>query len=154
MCYITYGVGVGGLASPLGGAMNLVTINYIEKLTGYEVYYINWLIKFLPIMLILIVSNIIFMVRDIANGQKFAKSKEYFVKANNELPKMSFSEKVSLLLFCIATLSSFTRQFYQELAPGLKPAYIFMACSIVSFTITDKNGNRLIRWKNVQGKIV
>ena len=33
---IAYATGVGGLASPLGGAMNLVTVDYLEQVTGQE----------------------------------------------------------------------------------------------------------------------
>ena len=49
---------------------------------------------------------------------------------------------------------SFTRQFYQELLPGLKPAYVFIICAICSFLITDKDGERLMVWKSVQTKII
>ena len=33
---IAYAAGLGGLASPLGGAMNLVTVDYLQQLTGQE----------------------------------------------------------------------------------------------------------------------
>lgn len=36
---IAYAAGVGGLASPLGGAMNLVTVDYLQQLTGKEYMY-------------------------------------------------------------------------------------------------------------------
>ena len=45
LLYIAYGTGVGGLASPLGGAMNLVTVDYLQQLTGQEYMYISWLIR-------------------------------------------------------------------------------------------------------------
>ena len=43
---------------------------------------------------------------------------------------------------------------YQDLFPGLKPAYVFMICAILSFIIVKHDGSRLMQWKNVQGKIV
>ena len=46
---IAYAAGVGGLATPLGGAMNLVVVDYIQQLTGEEYMYIEWVIKFLPL---------------------------------------------------------------------------------------------------------
>ena len=61
---IVYAVGVGGLASPLGGAMNLVVIDYIQKLTGTVYMYAEWVVKVLPIMILLIGSNILFMCRE------------------------------------------------------------------------------------------
>ena len=39
---IAYATGVGGLASPLGGAMNLVTVDYLEQVTGQEYMYISY----------------------------------------------------------------------------------------------------------------
>lgn len=46
---IAWGAGMGGLASPLGGAMNLVVIDYIQELTGTEYMYIDWVVKYAPI---------------------------------------------------------------------------------------------------------
>ena len=51
---IAYAAGLGGLASPLGGAMNLVTVDYIQQLTGEEYMYTSWVVRFLPIMLVLL----------------------------------------------------------------------------------------------------
>lgn len=44
---IAYATGVGGLASPLGGAMNLVTVDYLQQLTGQEFMYTSWVVRFL-----------------------------------------------------------------------------------------------------------
>ena len=59
---IAYAVGLGGLATPLGGAMNLVTVDYIQQFTGEEYMYVDWVIRFLPLMTILIVSNLLFLL--------------------------------------------------------------------------------------------
>lgn len=151
---IVYAAGLGGLASPLGGAMNLVTVDYLQQVTGEEYMYISWVIRFLPIMLVLLISNLIFMVRDIKKDESLGGSKEYFLNEYKKLPKMSFEEKMSLLLFVIATALAFTRQCYQNLLPGLKPAYVFIICAILSFLINRKNGERLLVWKSVQTKII
>lgn len=151
---IAYATGLGGLASPLGGAMNLVTVDYLQQLTGEEYMYVSWVVRFLPIMIILMVSNILFMLRDVKKGTTLGGTKEYFIEQYNALPKMTFEEKAALLLFVVATILSFTRQFYQVALPGLKPAYVFIICAIISFLITNKDGERLMLWKSVQKKIV
>lgn len=151
---VAYATGLGGLASPLGGAMNLVTVDYIQQLTGDEYMYTSWVIRFLPIVIVLLIINIIFMLRDVKSIDTLGGSKEYLIEQYNNLPKMSFEEKISLSLFIIATVLSFTRQFYEDLLPGLKPAYVFIICAIISFLITNKDGERLMIWKNVQTKIV
>lgn len=151
---IAYGVGVGGLASPLGGAMNLVVVDYIQQVTGKEYMYADWVIKFLPIMAILIISNLLFMIRNVKKTEELGGSREYFANEMKKMSKMSFEEACSLLLFVAATVLSFTRQLYQSLLPGLKPAYVFIICAIISFLITDKDGKRLMVWKSVQSKII
>ncbi len=151
---VAYATGIGGLASPLGGAMNLVTVDYLQQLTGQEYMYVNWVVRFLPIMLILGLSNIAFMLRDVKKGTKLWKTKEYFAEQYRQLPPMSFEEKAALALFAFATILSFTRQLYQHLLPGLKPAYVFIICAIISFLIVNADGERLMLWKSVQKKIV
>lgn len=151
---VAYAAGVGGLATPLGGAMNLVTVDYLQQLTGEEYMYTSWIIRFLPIMIVLVVSNILFMIRDIKKEDSLGASKEYFMQQYAALPKMSFEEIASLILFLIATVLSFTRQLYQDFLPGLKPAYTFIVCAIISFFIMNTNGERLMLWKSVQKKIL
>lgn len=151
---IAYAAGVGGLASPLGGAMNLVVVDYIQQLTGKEYMYTDWVIKFLPVMMILLVSNIIFMIRNIRKDEDLGGSKEYFANELKNMPKMSIEEKASFALFVIATALSFMRQLYQDILPGLKPAYVFIICAIVAFLIVGQDGNRLLVWKSVQQKII
>lgn len=154
LLYIAYGVGVGGLFSPLGGAMNLVTVDYLQQVTGEEFMYFAWVIRFLPIMLVLLVSNIIFMLRDVKKTDCLAGSKEYFVSEYKKMGKMTREETSSLILFLTATVLAFTRSVYQELLPGLKPAYVFLVCAIIAFLITDKDKKLVMKWPDVQGKLV
>lgn len=151
---VAYAAGVGGLATPLGGAMNLITVDYIEKLTGEEYMYVSWLVRFLPIMVVLVVSNILFLVFKVKKGDSIGISREYFKEQYKLLPKMTKQEIFSFVLFLFATLMAFTRQLYQNALPGLKPAYVFIICAMVSFLITCKDGTRLMVWKSVQTKIV
>ncbi len=151
---IAYATGIGGLASPLGGAMNLVTVDYIQQLTGEEYMYISWVIRFAPIMLVLVISNLLFMLRDVKKADSIGNVEEFFNSEYGEKKPMSFEEKMSLILFLIATVLAFTRQLYQDVLPGLKPAYAFIVCAILSFLITDREGNRLMMWKSVQSKII
>ena len=67
---------------------------------------------------------------------------------------MKREEVISLVLFVTATLLSFTRNLYQNLLPGLKPAYSFAICALLAFMFTRKNGARLIEWKYAQNKVV
>ena len=151
---IAYAAGLGGIATPLGGAMNLVTVDYIQQLTGEEYIYMHWVIRFLPIVIVLVIVNILFMLRDVKKEESLGGSKDYFVQQYRQMAPMSFEEKCSLAMFVIATVLAFTRQLYQDMLPGLKPAYAFIICAIISFLIVNKNGERLMVWKSVQTKII
>ena len=154
LLYIAYGVGVGGMFSPLGGAMNLVTVDYLQQVTGEEFMYYVWVIRFLPIAIVLLISNIIFMLRDVKKADALPGSRVYFKQEYSSLPKMTKEEILSLVLFATATILSFSRSLYQHILPGLKPAYVFIVCGILSFLITNKEHERVMKWKEVQGKIV
>lgn len=152
---IAYAVGLGGLATPLGGAMNLVTIDYIQQVTGEEYMYVDWIVRFLPIMAILIVSNLLFLLRGVKKTDSLGGSREYFEKEYKKMHAMSREEWASLILFLVAMVLSFTRQFYKDILPGLKPAYSFLVCAVICFMVTKKDdGKRLMVWKNVQGKVI
>ncbi len=150
---IAWGTGLGGLASPLGGAMNLVIVEHIEQYTGTEFMYVEWVIKFLPIMVILIISNLLFIFAIKPKGEKLEGSKIYFLAKFQALGKTGKSEWICLLLFLLAATLSFTRSFYAELFPGLKPAYLFIICGIISFFIKKPSGENLMVWHVVGKKI-
>ncbi len=151
---IAYAVGVGGLASPLGGAMNLVTVDYIQKLTGEEYMYINWVVKFLPVMLVLIVSNLVYMLSRTGKGDRLGGARDFFEQEYSKMPRITKEEWASLLLFLVAMILSFTRQLYKDVLPGLKPAYTFIICALLCFFINKTSGKRLMIWKSVQGKVI
>lgn len=154
LLYIAYGVGVGGLISPLGGAMNLVTVDYLQQITGKEFMYVSWVIRFLPIMIVLFAVNIVFMIRDVKKKDMLKGSRDYFRNEYKNMPPMRREEKQALVLFLVATVLAFTRPLYQNFLPGVKPAYIFISCAVLSFLITNKDKETVMKWKNVQGKIV
>lgn len=151
---IAYATGVGGLATPLGGAMNLIAVNYFEQLTGEEYMYSSWVAHFFPIVIVLVVSNILFLLRDVPKDKTLKASAEYFAEQYKALPPMSRGEAVSLSLFLVAAGLSFSRQLYQAWLPGLKPAYAFVICAIISFICPGSGGRRLLEWKAAQPKIL
>ncbi len=150
---IAWGSGLGGLASPLGGAMNLVIIDYIETHMNSEFLYIDWVVKFLPIMVVLIISNLIFLQIIKPKKVKINGTKEYFSQELKKLGKLKKEEGIIFALFIIATTLSFSRSFYADLLPNLKPAYIFIICGLTTFLVNNENKTRLIKWSDAQKKI-
>lgn len=151
---IAYGAGVGGLVSPLGGAMNLVAVGYLQQVSGQEFIYWHWVVRFLPIVIVLVASNIIYLVVCCKKDENLGQSRQYFIEQYKSMGKMRTDEKWALGLFITATVLAFTRQLYQAYLPGLKPAYVFIGCAIIAFIVTEKNGGRLITWKSAERKVI
>jgi sodium-dependent dicarboxylate transporter 2/3/5 len=81
-------------------------------------------------------------------------SKEYFRDQYKSMPRITREEVLSLVLFLTATVLSFARELYKGWLPGLKPAYVFVICAVLSFFITKKDGTRLMQWKTTSKRIV
>ena len=151
---IAYGAGIGGLASPLGGAMNLVAVEYLQQVTGEEFMYAAWVVRFLPLVIILVGSNILYLVLACKKDDNLGGSKEYFINQYRSMPKMTKEEGWALGLFLTATVLSFSRQLYQDFLPGLKPAYVFIICAVLCFVVQKQDGTRLMTWKFAQMRVV
>ena len=151
---VAYAAGVGGLATPLGGAMNLVTVDYLQRVTGQEYMYVSWVIRFLPFMIVLVAGNILYLLRGVGKDEELGGSREYFRLRLKQLSPMARCEKQALALFAVATVMSFLRGLYSVALPGLRPAYVFVICALFSFLIEREDGSRLMVFKSVQKKIV
>ena len=76
---LVWGAGFGGFGSPLGGASNLVAISYLEKLTGQEFMYVDWIIRFLPLLFIILLFILAFLLRLPMPIAHLEGGKEYFL---------------------------------------------------------------------------
>ena len=77
---IGWGSGIGGLGSPIGSPANLVGISYLEQLTGTEFMYIGWISRFLPILIVIFIVNLLFLVSMISSFKNLHGTKEEFLK--------------------------------------------------------------------------
>lgn len=75
---IGWGSGIGGFGSPIGSSANLVAVSYIEKLTGHEFMYYDWVIRFLPLLAIVFLLNLIFLWLIPAPAKDLPRTRAYF----------------------------------------------------------------------------
>lgn len=75
---IGWGSGIGGFGSPIGSSANLVAVSYIEKLTGHEFMYYDWVIRFLPLLAIVFLLNLIFLWLIPAPAKDLPGTRAYF----------------------------------------------------------------------------
>ena len=153
LIYIAYAAGVGGLMTPLVGAMNLVAVDHLQRLTGKEYLYVEWVRVFLPVMAVLAVSHILFMIRHVPATELLGGSREYLEQEFAALAPLRREEKASGVLFLAAAVLSFARPLYQSILPGMKPACVFLVCAVVCFCVNGEEGRPVLEWEKVQHRI-
>lgn len=152
---VAWGTSAGGATTPLGGAPNLLTIEFIqETVTGQEFAFTTWFTRFLPLSLAVMIVTFIY-VRFAFKPEitEIKGAREYFVGEFRALGAMSKQEKWSFALFLIAALLAFTRPLYADIVPGFRPAYAFLTFAICCFLIRPA-GENLMTWEYAQGKMM
>ncbi len=152
---VAWGTSVGGAGTPLGGAPNLLTVQFLEtQLLDREFLFTTWVTRLLPLTALIALVSFIFMRFAFKPEMKQVEgTRTYFTQELSSLGKMSTPEKWGLFFFAAATLLAFTRQLYAGLLPGLTPAFAFLTFGILSFTIRHK-GEPLLRWDYAQQNMI
>ncbi len=155
LCAIAWGSQVGGAGTPLGGAMNITAIAFIEEYTGKEFMYVDWLVRMLPYTALATVAVLLVMLFRPMKTASLEGTKEYFEKCYAELGPMKKDEKISLFLFAAAMLGSFVRPLYADLLPGLVPAYLFLLLGFLNFIIVSAEKKKLLlTWDKAQKEVM
>ncbi|BDF05715.1 SLC13 family permease [[Clostridium] hylemonae] len=147
---IGWGVSLGGAGTPLGGAMNLVAISYLEELTGHEFMYIDWVIRIAPYLIIaslVLLGSMLLMPMKV---KKLDGTREYFNNSYRELGPMKRDEKICSILFLVAMLAAFTRPLYADILPALAPAYVYLTLGCLCFFIVAADKGFLLTWDTAQ----
>ena len=152
---VAWGTSAGGATTPLGGAPNLLTVEFIQQMvTGREFLFVTWVTRFLPLSLAVMIVTFIFV--RVAFKPEIAEvegTREYFVGELKALGPMSVQEKWGFFLFFIAALLAFGRPLYVDILPAFSPAYAFLTCGLLCFVIRPR-GENLMTWEYAQGKMM
>lgn len=154
---IVWGANNGGLMTPLGGAMNLVTVAYLEELTGAEFIYTDWVVQLAPFSVAITVITLCVLLFTKCDQKTLKGSKEYFREMHAAMPPIRRAEVLSLLAFVAATVLTFTRELYSGILPDLKPGYIFLFFGLLMFFVKDdREGRRepVITWDFVEKNLM
>ena len=141
---IVWGANNGGMFTPLGGAMNLITVSYIEELTGAEFLYTDWVRALWPFALAVTVLPLVYLLLLPCKKKTLEGSKTYFSDLCKSLPKLSRAGRISLIVFAAAALLAFTRQLYQRQFPALKPGFVFLIGGLIMFFLRDEEKKPII----------
>ena len=143
---IGWGSGIGGFGSPIGGSANLVAISYLENMLGHEFMYVDWIVRFVPILVIVFLLNLLFLWHLPIPVKELKGSKAYFKNVYASFGPMRRGEQIGLTVFVLATALAFLRPLFADSLPGMKPAYCFLLLGMLMFVLYDENGNVMLRW--------
>lgn len=152
---VAWGTSVGGSGTPVGGAPNLLTVQFLEtELIDHEFLFTTWVMRVLPITILIAGLSFIFMrFTSRPEMDHVEGTRTYFVQELGRLGTMSIPEIWGLTFFVVATLLAFTRQLYASVLPGLTPAFAFLTFGILSFAIRHR-GEPLLRWDYAQSHMI
>ena len=136
-----------GCGSPIGSSANLVAVSYLEKLTGHEFMYFDWVIRFLPVLILIFLMNLLFLLFLPCPVKSLPGTKGYFRSMYKSFGPMKRGERTGLILFTAATLLSFLRPLFAPYLPAMKPAYVFLFLGMLMFFLKDEKGNPMLTWK-------
>lgn len=152
---VAWGTSAGGATTPLGGAPNLLTVEFIEQsITGTEFLFVTWVTRFLPLSLTVMLVTILYV--RVAFKPEIATvegTRDYFRGQLHGLGPLSAQEKWGFGLFFCASLLAFARPLYAELMPAFSPAYAFLCLALLAFVVRV-NGENLMTWEYAQGKMM
>lgn len=144
---IGWGSGIGGFGSPIGSSANLVAVSYIEELLGHEFMYVDWVVRFLPLLAAVTLVNLLFLLAMRSPVRELSGTRDYFRTLYESFGPMRRGEWVSFSLFAAATLLAFLRPLFADALPAMKPAYIFLALGLLLFFLHDEKDEPMLTWK-------
>jgi len=152
---VAWGTSVGGAGTPIGGAPNLLTVQFLEQeVIDHEFLFTTWVTRLLPLVVLVAAVALVFMRFAFRpETDRVDASREYLTGELHGLGAMSAQERWGLALFSAATLLAFSRQLYQDLLPGLTPALAFLTLAVAAFAIRRK-GEPLLEWDYAQTHMI
>ena len=141
---IGWGSGIGGFGSPIGSSANLVAVSYLEKLTGHEFMYFDWVIRFLPILILIFLMNLLSLLLLPCPMKSLPGTRDYFRSMYASFGPMKRGEIIGLVFFTAATVLAFLRPLFAPYLPAMKPAYVFLFLGLLMFFLKDEKGKPML----------
>ena len=152
---VAWGTSAGGATTPLGGAPNLLTVEFIQAMvTGQEFPFATWVVRFLQLSLaVMLVTFLYVCVAFKPEIGRLQGTRQFFIGELRSLGPMSVHEKWGFVLFFAAALLAFTRPLYAGRVPAFTPAYAFLSLAIVCFLLKPR-GENLMTWEYAQKRMM
>ena len=147
---ICWGVALGGVLTPLGGAQNIISLDIYEEFFRTEFMYLDWFIAILPYYIIACLFLLLCIYLIPSQIKRLDGSKEYFQRSYQELGPIKRDEKICAVLFLITIVVIFARPWLAKLLPSMTPAYCLLALGCLNFVLHSSDDQTpFITWQEV-----
>jgi sodium-dependent dicarboxylate transporter 2/3/5 len=152
MLAIAYSASIGGIATLIGTPPNLVLAGIVQETYGVEITFSKWFMFGLPISLILLVICWKYLTEFAFSFKQkdFPGGKAEINKQLKSLGKISYEEKMVLLIFIGTAFAWITRSFFlQKFIPNIDDTIIAVIAGIILFVLpaSKEKSRKLINWK-------
>lgn len=150
MLAIAYSSSIGGIATLIGTPPNLVLAGVLEEVYGIELTFTKWFVFGLPISMILLaicwwyLTRVAFTFKQ----KEFPGGKAEIKRLMKKLGKISYEEKVVLIVFVVTALAWICRSFLlQKILPDIDDPIIAIIAGVALFILPTKDKKeRLLKW--------
>ncbi|ADV48702.1 anion transporter [Cellulophaga algicola DSM 14237] len=152
MLAIAYSASIGGIATLIGTPTNLVLAGVVQTTFGVEITFYQWFIFGFPIALILLFLCWKYLTKFAFKFEQkeFPGGREEINTQLKALGKMSYDEKMVLVVFLCTAFAWITRSFLlQKLIPQIDDTIISVFFAIALFVLpSSKKKEGLISWED------
>ena len=115
--------------------------------------YTAWAVRMIPLLFVVAVADCLVLLLIKPRNVNLKGTRAYFRGLYQKMDRISRDEKIALLMFAFVLILCFTRNLYAEILPGLKPAFVFLICGLLTFIIPKQDGGFLNRWQDAFPKL-
>ncbi len=151
MLAIAYSATIGGVATLIGTPPNLVFAAMVQELYGIEITFYQWFIFGLPISVTMLFICWVYLTRFAFSFQQksFPGGKEEIRKQLKALGKITYEEKVVLIVFVLTAVSWISRSFLNRFIPALDDTIIAVIAAVILFILPASGAKKraLVNWE-------
>lgn len=154
MLSIAYAASIGGMATLIGTPTNAIFSAISLELYDREITFAEWFALGLPISIVCMIVGWVYLTRIVfkANISNVGAAKEEVDKQLESLGKMTYEEKLVLLVFGFTAIAWILRSFLLvKLIPGINDTVIAIGGALLLFVIpSSKKSEKLMDWQTAR----
>ncbi|WP_225230362.1 SLC13 family permease [Cytobacillus stercorigallinarum] len=153
MLGVAYAASIGGLGTLIGTPPNMIFAGVVKEIYGIEISFATWMLFGVPFACILLLAAWVYLVK-IAfpmSIKELPGGKEIISSERQHLGKISFEEKLVLVVFLATAVAWITRSFIPfDFISRIDDTIIAIAAAIILFLLPSKSSKdgQLLNWKD------